>query len=40
MTRLLTSEQVQRYERDGFLFPIDVLTPAEVRSYRAELQAW
>ena len=40
MTRLLTSEQVQGYERDGFLFPIDVLTPAEVRSYRAELQAW
>lgn len=40
MTRLLTPEQVQRYERDGFLFPIDVLTPAEVSSYRAELQAW
>lgn len=40
MTRLLTSEQIQRYERDGFLSPVDVLTPEETLLSRAALQAW
>ena len=40
MPRHLTPEQVSAYERDGFVFPIDVLTPEEVRALRAELQDW
>ncbi|MFC7461270.1 hypothetical protein [Hydrogenophaga defluvii] len=40
MPRLLSDAQVAAYARDGFVFPIDVLTPDEVRSYRGELQAW
>jgi hypothetical protein len=40
MTLLLRPEQVQAYERDGFVFPVDVLTPQEVSQWRAELQAW
>lgn len=40
MPRLLTDEQVAAYDRDGFVFPIDVLAPDEVRALRGELQAW
>jgi hypothetical protein len=40
MPRLLSDEQVVNYGRDGFVFPIDVLTPEEVRAWRGELQAW
>lgn len=40
MNRLLSPEQVSAYERDGFVFPVDVLTPGEVARYRGELQAW
>lgn len=40
MPKLLTPAQVQAYERDGFVFPIDVLTPDEVRACRGELEAW
>jgi chlorinating enzyme len=40
MSKLLTSHQVQAYERDGFVFPIDVLTADEVRACRGELEAW
>jgi ectoine hydroxylase-related dioxygenase (phytanoyl-CoA dioxygenase family) len=40
MPRHLTPDQVDAYERDGFVFPIDVLTPDEVRSLRSELQDW
>lgn len=40
MTRLLTPDQVTAYERDGFVFPVDVLTPAEVSAFRSELEAW
>lgn len=39
MTRLLTPDQVTAYERDGFVFPVDVLTPAEVSAFRGELEA-
>ena len=31
MPKLLTDAQVQAYERDGFVFPVDVLRPEEVR---------
>jgi len=40
MTQLLTPEQVVAYERDGFVFPVDVLSAQEVQQHRAELQAW
>lgn len=40
MTRLLTPEQVEGYGRDGFVFPIDVLSAEEVRTFRGELEAW
>ena len=40
MTLLLSPGQVQAYERDGFVFPVDVLTNQEVNALRGELQAW
>jgi hypothetical protein len=40
MTRLLTQEQVQGYERDGFVPAVDVLAPEEVRSLRDDLENW
>jgi ectoine hydroxylase-related dioxygenase (phytanoyl-CoA dioxygenase family) len=36
----LSPGQVQAYERDGFVFPVDVLTNQEVNALRGELQAW
>ena len=35
MSASLSPAQVAQYRRDGFLFPIDCLTPDEVRHYRA-----
>jgi hypothetical protein len=40
MPKLLSSDQVATYERDGFVFPIDVLSSDEVRSLRTELESW
>ena len=40
MTLLLSPGQLQAYERDGFVFPVDVLTNQEVNALRGELQAW
>ena len=40
MPKRLTPAQVAAYERDGFVFPVDVLTPDEVRACRGELEAW
>jgi chlorinating enzyme len=40
MPKLLSSTQVQTYERDGFVFPVDVLSADEVRSHRRELEDW
>lgn len=34
----LPKSDVERFERDGFLFPLDVLTPDEARAARAELE--
>ncbi len=40
MPKLLSPAQVEAYDRDGFVFPVDVLAPEEVRSFRGELEAW
>lgn len=40
MPKVLTSDQVQAYERDGFVYPIDVLDAQEVRSHRKDLEDW
>jgi len=40
MPKVLSPEQVVAYERDGFVFPIEVLTPDAVRACRSELEAW
>lgn len=40
MSKLLTSEQVQAYEKDGFVFPVNVLSAVEVAQCRAELELW
>jgi chlorinating enzyme len=37
--KALTSAAVERYRRDGFYFPIAVLTPSEAREYRRRLEA-
>ena len=40
MPKHLTADQVAAYELDGFVFPINVLSPAEVSAFRGELEAW
>ncbi len=40
MPASLSSEQVAQYRRDGFLFPVDCLTPEEVRGFRGHLEAF
>lgn len=39
MSKLLPPESAEQYRRDGFFFPIRVLSPAEVRQYRTRLEA-
>ena len=39
-TKSLTPEQVNSYRRDGYLFPIPVLSPAEAAEYRSRLEAF
>ncbi|MDT7809652.1 MAG: hypothetical protein QOJ70_3465 [Acidobacteriota bacterium] len=34
MSSTLSPEQVTRYEREGFVFPVSVLTPAEAATFR------
>lgn len=36
---MLTQSQIDAYKRDGYIFPIDVLSPAEVAGYRQKLEA-
>ncbi len=36
----LTQSQIEQYRRDGFLFPIDCLTAAEVQYFRGRLEAF
>ncbi|MSO99951.1 MAG: phytanoyl-CoA dioxygenase family protein [Acetobacteraceae bacterium] len=38
MSASLSPQQVAQYRRDGCLFPIDCLTPGEVRHYRGRLE--
>jgi ectoine hydroxylase-related dioxygenase (phytanoyl-CoA dioxygenase family) len=40
MTKRLTQEQVDAYHRDGFLFPVTAMTPAEASAYRAEMESF
>ena len=39
MTRVLSSEALARYHRDGFYFPLPVLTPAEALALRRRVEA-
>lgn len=39
MGKVLTAEQVARYQEDGILFPVPVLTPAETARFRAGFEA-
>ena len=39
MTKLLSQPAVDRYRRDGFLFPIPVLTTDEAHDHRRQLEA-
>lgn len=39
MTKLLTPQQVDAFHRDGFVFPIDVLSAPEVQSILARMDA-
>jgi non-heme Fe2+,alpha-ketoglutarate-dependent halogenase len=39
MARTLTAEQLGRYERDGFLFPLRAMAADRARGYRARLEA-
>lgn len=38
--RSLTDEQVAAYGRDGFVFPVPVLSPREVLALRGDLETW
>lgn len=40
MSKLLSPAQVATYERDGFVYPVPVLSTAEAQAARAELEAW
>jgi hypothetical protein len=40
MPASLSSDQVAQYRRDGYLFPVDCLTPDEVQHYRGCLEAF
>ncbi|MFL5255328.1 MAG: hypothetical protein ACJ8AI_21025 [Rhodopila sp.] len=40
MTGSLSPQQVTQYHRDGYIFPIDCLTPREVSHYRDRLEAF
>src|SRR2546425_6545069 len=39
MSKTLSREAIERYRRDGFLFPVRVLSPAEAGRYRERLEA-
>ncbi|MSO80387.1 MAG: hypothetical protein EXQ97_01825 [Alphaproteobacteria bacterium] len=36
----LLDDQAERYRRDGFLFPVRVLTRAEAEGYKVKLEAY
>ena len=37
---MLTQAQVEAYKRDGYHFPVDILSPAEVAEYRRKLEEY
>ncbi|MSP05626.1 MAG: phytanoyl-CoA dioxygenase [Acetobacteraceae bacterium] len=37
---MLTQSQVDAYKRDGYYFPVDILTPAETAPYRQKLETY
>jgi non-heme Fe2+,alpha-ketoglutarate-dependent halogenase len=37
---MLSPQQTEQYHRDGYLFPVDCLTPEEVAHYRGKLEAF
>ena len=39
MPRLLTEEQVEKYKRDGFVYPVDVMSREEAQRYLQRLEA-
>ena len=39
MKQALTTDQIDAYRRDGYLFPLDVFAPGHVDAIRAELEA-
>jgi len=39
MARVLSPEQIERYERDGILFPVPVLSPGETARFRDAFEA-
>jgi len=40
MPKILTSDQVSQYQRDGFTYPVSVFTAAEVARYRTSLETF
>jgi non-haem Fe2+, alpha-ketoglutarate-dependent halogenase len=40
MPKILSPEQVARYERDGIVFPVSVMSREETRGYRDRLEAY
>ena len=40
MPKLLSASQVEAYARDGYVSPVKVLSPDEVKSFRQELEDW
>ena len=38
MGKVLSAEQLERYQRDGILFPVPVLSPAETARFRAAFE--
>lgn len=39
MTNVLTSKQIEFYEENGFISPVDVFSEAEAKNYREQLEA-
>ena len=40
MTKVLSAAEVEAYNRKGYHFPIDALSPAEVAAFRGKLEAY
>lgn len=38
MTKVLSQEQVQSYDRDGCVFPVTIMSPIEAKRHRARLE--